>query len=144
MGNTIPRQLSLGCIRKVSAHEPTVKPVRAIPPGPVSQFLLWALDQKISLGFCKLKQILFFPRCFWSECSQSNRIELEQRVGGNAQLMFHLGLSSHAWFFINSPLPSPYTHLNSKTDIPTPFVFPCLAVSSGPSFLLMLLSQESP
>lgn len=85
MGDTIPRQLSLGCIRKLTEHEPTVEPESAIPPWPMSQFLRWALDDGFSLGFCKLKQILFFPRCFWSECSQSNRIKLEQRVGRNAQ-----------------------------------------------------------
>lgn len=41
MGDTIPRQHSLGCIRKLTAHEPTVEPGSAIPPGPMIQFVLW-------------------------------------------------------------------------------------------------------
>lgn len=44
------------------------------------------------------------------------------------------GSMSHAWFFKNSPLLSPYTRLNSKTDIPHPL---CLPMPS--SFLWPLL-----
>lgn len=131
MGDTIPRQVSLGCIRKLTEHEAVVEP--EVPflhgLGPCSDFPQDGLWRDV----CKLKQILFFPSCVWSACYHSNGIKLEQRVKRKRPINGPFGPSSRllvfsCLVFLNSPLLSPSTLLSRKADNPHHLCLPMLTV----------------